>query len=179
MARIPPLMLLPPAIFAAIAVTFAIGMYRDDPDNLPSVFIGQQAPPVSGEALADIPQLTDADLRTGEVTVINFWASWCPPCRAEHPTLMALAKSGVHVVGVDILDTPENALAFLAEGGNPFAALAFDPKGHMRIDWGVTGPPETFILRGDGTVAYKFIGPMIGSDYEQRLLPELEKAAAE
>lgn len=179
MAKIPPLMLLPPALFIAIAVTFAIGMNRDDPENLPSVFIGQPAPPVSGDALAGIPLLTDADLRTGKVTLVNFWASWCPPCRAEHPTLMALAESGVHVVGVAMLDTPENAQAFLAEGGNPFAALALDPKGRMRIDWGVTGPPETFILRGDGTVAYKFIGPMVGSDYEQRLLPELEKAAAE
>ncbi|MDH5452984.1 MAG: DsbE family thiol:disulfide interchange protein, partial [Paracoccaceae bacterium] len=84
-----------------------------------------------------------------------------------------------HVVGVDMLDKAENAQAFLADGGNPFAAIAFDPKGKMRIDWGVTAPPETFILRGDGTVAYKFIGPLVGSDYEQRFLPELEKAAAE
>jgi cytochrome c biogenesis protein CcmG/thiol:disulfide interchange protein DsbE len=179
MAKIPPLMLAPPLLFIAIAVMFAIGMTRDDPEDLPSVFIGQQAPAVTGEALPGVPQLTDDDLRTGQVTIVNFWASWCPPCRAEHPTLMALSAQGYHVVGVDMLDKAENAQAFLADGGNPFAAIAFDPKGKMRIDWGVTAPPETFILRGDGTVAYKFIGPLVGSDYEQRFLPELEKAAAE
>ena len=179
MARLSPMMLLPVAVFAGFAGLAGWALMRDDPNSVPSALIAREAPAVGTTTLPGKTQLTDEMLRQPGVKLVNFWASWCPPCRAEHPTLMALAKSGVHVVGVDILDTPENALAFLAEGGNPFAALAFDPKGHMRIDWGVTGPPETFILRGDGTVAYKFIGPMIGSDYEQRLLPELEKAAAE
>ncbi|MCB2137183.1 MAG: DsbE family thiol:disulfide interchange protein [Rhodobacteraceae bacterium] len=178
MAKISPLMLVPPVLFIALAAMFAIGMYRDDPDALPSVFIGRQAPPVAGEALPGIAALADADLRTGELTIVNFWASWCPPCRAEHPTLMALAAEGYRVVGVNMLDKTDAALGFLAEGGNPFAAISFDPRGRVRIDWGVTGPPETFIVSGDGTVLFKFIGPLVGSDYVQRFLPELEKAAA-
>ncbi len=170
------LLVLPPAVFAVLAVMFWVGMGRQSPDDLPSVFIDHPAPAVVAAGLPGIPALTDADLRSGEVTVVNFWASWCPPCRAEHPVLMALAAEGVRVVGVNMLDDPANAGAFLAEAGNPFLAVAFDPKGKMRLDWGVTAPPETFILRGDGTVAFKFIGPMVGSDYEQRFRPALEAA---
>ena len=170
------LMFIPPLAFAALAVMFWVGMQRDDPGAVPSVFINEQAPPLGALTLPGIPGITDADLRRGDVVVVNFWASWCPPCRAEHPTLMALRAEGIRVVGVNMMDDPENALAFLAEAGNPFAGISADPKGKTRLDWGVTAPPETFILRGDGTVAYKFIGPLVGSDYEQRFRPELARA---
>ena len=75
-----------------------------------------------------------------------------------------------------MMDREADAQEFLAEAGNPFAAISVDPKGLMRIDWGVTAPPETFILGADGTVLFRFIGPLVGSDYEQRFRPELEKA---
>ena len=171
------LMLLPPLIFAALALTFWLGM-QNNSEDLPSVFIDKQAPAVLTSALPGIPGLTDADLRNGQVTVVNFWASWCPPCRAENPTLLALSGEGVRVVGVNMMDDPARALEFLQQDGNPFQAIATDPKGRMRIDWGVTAPPETFILRGDGTIAFKFIGPLVGDDYIQRFRPELEKALA-
>ncbi len=173
------LMFVPPLLFAGLAATFYVGMQRSDPQNLPSVFIDKQAPSLNAGGLPGFPALTDADLRTGKVTVVNFWASWCPPCRAENGTLKALAAEGIHVVGVNMMDRPDDAAAFLAADGNPFAAIAFDPKGKTRLDWGVTAPPETFILRGDGSVAYKFIGPMVGDDYLQRFRPELDKALAE
>ncbi|OYU39261.1 MAG: DsbE family thiol:disulfide interchange protein [Pseudorhodobacter sp. PARRP1] len=172
-------MYLPPLVFLGLAATFYVGMQRTDPQNLPSVFIDKQAPALNAGVLPGYPALTDADLRGGKVTVVNFWASWCPPCRAENGTLKALAAEGIHVVGVNMMDRPDDAAAFLAGDGNPFAAIAFDPKGKTRLDWGVTAPPETFILRGDGTVAYKFIGPMVGDDYLQRFRPELDKALAE
>lgn len=171
------LMILPPVIFGALAVMFWIGMYNEDV-SMRSVFLDRPAPAIVAEPLPGVPLLTDADLRGGEVTVVNFWASWCPPCRAEHPTLIALSEEGINVVGVNMMDRTEDALAFLAQDGNPFAAIAADPRGRLRLDWGVTAPPETFIVRGDGTVAYKFIGPLVGSDYEQRFRPELEKALA-
>jgi cytochrome c biogenesis protein CcmG/thiol:disulfide interchange protein DsbE len=134
---------------------------------------------VPGEALPGIPGLTDADLRTGEVTVVNFWASWCPPCRAEHPVLLEMQARGIRVAGVNMMDKAEDATAYLAEEGNPFFAIGFDPKGRDRVEWGVTAPPETFILRGDGTVAFRFIGPLVGTDYEARFVPALEAALAE
>ncbi len=169
-------MFLPPVLFAALAVMFYLGMQRENPADLPSVFIGRQAPALAAAALPGFAPLTDADLRRGDVVVVNFWASWCPPCRAENPTLLALAAEGIRVVGVNMMDDAGKAAAFLAEDGNPFAAIAFDPKGKTRLDWGVTAPPETFILSGDGTVLYKFIGPLVGDDYRQRFRPELDKA---
>lgn len=170
------LMYLPPVIFLALGATFYLGMARQDPNALPSVFIDKQAPALNAGVLPGFAPLTDADLRRGDVVLVNFWASWCPPCRAENPTLLALRAEGIRVVGVNMMDDPENAAAFLTADGNPFDAIAFDPKGKTRLDWGVTAPPETFILRGDGSVAYKFIGPLVGDDYQQRFRPELEKA---
>jgi cytochrome c biogenesis protein CcmG/thiol:disulfide interchange protein DsbE len=172
------LLILPPVIFAGLAGMFYVGMQRQDPDSLPSVFIGAQAPAVPAEGLADLPMLRDGDLRTGEVTLVNFWASWCPPCRAEHPVLKDLAAQGVRIAGVNMMDDPDKAVAWLAEDGNPFFAVGADPKGRYRIDWGVTAPPETFIVAGDGTVLYRFVGPLVGTDYENRFLPELAKAQA-
>lgn len=178
MAKIPPLMLAPPLLFIAIAVMFAIGMTRDDPEDLPSVFIGQQAPAVTGEALPGVPQLTDDDLRTGQVTIVNFWASWCPPCRAEHPNLLELQAQGYRIAGLNFADTQDQAATYLAEDGNPFFATGFDPRRRTSINWGVTAPPETFIIAGDGTVLYRFTGPLVGDDLVQRFMPELEKALA-
>ena len=156
---------------------FLWGMGRDDPTALPSALVGRQAPAVPATTLPGKRQLTDADLRGGEVTLVNFWASWCPPCRAEHPTLTALSAE-LPVYGIDLKDPEANAAAFLAEHGDPFRALATDPRGRVAIDWGVTAPPETFIINGQGKILYRFAGPLVGDDYRQRFLPELEKARA-
>jgi cytochrome c biogenesis protein CcmG/thiol:disulfide interchange protein DsbE len=169
-------MILPPVIFAGLAFMFWAGMQRDNPQDLPSVFIDRAAPVLPGTGLEGIALLTEADLKTGQVTVVNFWATWCPPCRAEHPVLKKMAEDGVRVAGVNIMDDDAKALAYLAEEGNPFFAVATDPQGRNRVEWGVTAPPETFIIRGDGTVAFKFIGPLVGTDYENRFVPALEAA---
>lgn len=172
-------MILPPLVFLALVAMFWSGMQRDNPGELRSVFIDRPAPPVPLTGLADVPLLTDADLRTGQVTVVNFWATWCPPCRAEHPVLMAMAADGVRVAGINIMDDDAKARAYLAEEGNPFVAVATDPQGRNRVNWGVTAPPETFIIRGDGTVAFKFIGPLVGTDYQARFVLALAAALAE
>lgn len=175
MARLSPLIALPPLIFAALAATFYWGMGRDDPDSLPSAMIGREAPALPETTLPGKEQLTDAMLREPGVKLVNFWASWCPPCRAEHPTLMELSQD-MPVYGVDLKDPEANALRFLAEDGDPYHALATDPRGRAAIDWGVTAPPETFIIDGDGRVLYRFAGPLLREDYTNRFLPELEKA---
>ena len=115
MARISPLVILPPAIFAALAGLFLGGMMTGGDDTLPSTFIGRQAPGLPEEGLPGKPQLTDADLRDGEITILNFWASWCPPCRAEHPTLTALAEEGWRVSAVNFRDESDAALSYLQE----------------------------------------------------------------
>ncbi len=170
------MMALPPVIFAGLAAMFWLGMQRTNPGELPSVFIGKAAPALPATTLPGMAQLTDADLRKGEVTVVNFWASWCPPCRAEHPVLKQMAADGIRVAGVNIMDKEADATGYLAEEGNPFFALATDPNGRDRVEWGVTAPPETFIVDGDGTVLFRFTGPLVGTDYEARFVPALEAA---
>lgn len=176
MARLSPMMLAPPVLFAALAGLFLAGMMRDNVNELPSTFVGQQAPDVAAKPVPGTAQLMASDLRDGEVTILNFWASWCPPCRAEHPTLLDLQAQGYRVAGLNFRDEADKAAEYLAEDGNPFFATGFDPRGRTAIDWGVTAPPETFIVSGDGTVLFRFAGPLIGSDYEQRFLPALRAA---
>ncbi|HKK97215.1 MAG TPA: DsbE family thiol:disulfide interchange protein [Marivita sp.] len=176
MARISPLMVLPPVIFGAFAALAYFGMFREDPQGLPSTRIGQPAPPITEVALDGYDAFTPEMFETGEVTLVNFWASWCPPCRVEHPKLLEMQSEGMAIIGVNIRDQSANASRYLAEDGNPFIAVPYDPAGRTSIDWGVTAPPETFIVDGDGTVLFRFAGPLVGSDYEQRFVPALEAA---
>jgi len=171
-----PLMIAPPLIFAAFVALAAVGMFRDDPEGLPSTLVGQAAPGIPEAALEGFPPATAQMLASGEVTLVNFWASWCPPCRVEHPKLLELAKAGLPIVGINFKDQAGNARSYLEDEDNPFVGVGFDPQGRTAIDWGVTAPPETFILGGDGTVLFRFAGPLVGSDYEQRFLPALNAA---
>ncbi|MCU9848759.1 DsbE family thiol:disulfide interchange protein [Defluviimonas sp. WL0024] len=178
MARISPLMALPPAIFAGLALMFVLGMQREDPDALPSTLEGRDAPAVVVTPLADLPVFSDADLRDGKVKLVNFWASWCAPCRAEHPNLTKLAGEGVTIYGVNYKDRPQAALKFLADLGNPFAATGADESGRMGIDWGLYGVPETFVIDGEGKVILRFAGPITERVLASDIRPAMEKAAA-
>ncbi len=173
-----PLMVLPPLIFAGFVGLAAVGMFRDDPNALPSTLIGQPAPGVPEKALDGYSAVTADMLAAGEVTLVNFWASWCPPCRAEHPNLLRMQADGLNIIGINFKDAASDAAGYLRDDGNPFVAVGFDPQGRTAIDWGVTAPPETFILNGEGEVLFRYAGPLVSSDYQQRFLPELEKALA-
>ncbi|WP_299967315.1 DsbE family thiol:disulfide interchange protein [uncultured Roseobacter sp.] len=179
MARISPLMLAPPLIFAGFVLMAGVGMFRDDPTGLPSTLVGQSAPQITERTLGAFDGVTPEMLAGGQVTLVNFWASWCPPCHAEHPKLLEMAAEGMPIIGVNFKDQERTASGYLEEDGNPFVGVAFDPQGRTAIDWGVTAPPETFILDADGTVLFRFAGPLLGSDYEQRFLPALAEALGE
>lgn len=176
MAKFSPMMAIPPLVFAGLAGLFFAGMMRDNVNELPSTLVGQQAPDVAPEPVPGTQLLTGVDLRDAEITIVNFWASWCPPCRAEHPTLLDLAANGNRVAGINFRDEADAAVEYLIEESDPFFATGFDPKGRTAINWGVTAPPETFIVDGDGKVLFRFAGPLVGSDYEQRFLPALQAA---
>ena len=179
MAKVSPLMLAPPLIFGAFVAMAFIGMYRDDPNGIPSTLVGQQAPGVPERGLQGFPKTVPEDLIAGEVTLVNFWASWCPPCRAEHPKLLEMQAEGINIIGMNFKDTERDATGYLINDDSPFSSVSFDPEGRNAIDWGVTAPPETFILDAEGTILFRFAGPLIGSDYEQRFLPQLEAAQGE
>jgi cytochrome c biogenesis protein CcmG/thiol:disulfide interchange protein DsbE len=176
MAKFNPLMIAPPLIFAAFVALAAVGMFRENPEGLPSTLVGQLAPDIPEKALSGFPMATKDMLATGDVTLVNFWASWCPPCRAEHPKLLEMQANGMNIVGINFKDTERSATKYLIDDDNPFVGIAFDPQGRTAIDWGVTAPPETFILDGDGIILFRFAGPLVGSDYEQRFLPALKAA---
>lgn len=179
MAKISPLMLAPPAIFGLLACLFYVGMQRDNPDALPTALAGQPAPQTTFEPLGNETLLVDGDLRKGDAKLVNFWASWCGPCRAEHPSLTRLADDGVPVYGVNYKDRPGDALGFLDELGNPFGAIGVDASGRQAIDWGVAAVPETFVLDGEGNIVLRFAGPITQRAIERDILPALEKARAQ
>jgi cytochrome c biogenesis protein CcmG/thiol:disulfide interchange protein DsbE len=161
------LYLLPVLVFTGLAALFLIRLYAGDPQRVPSALIGRPAPAFALPFLpgltrdgAAVPGLSNNDLRGG-VTVVSVWASWCAPCRQEHPLLMELAKDpAARVVGIAYKDNPENARRFLGALGNPFAAVGVDASGRAAIDWGVYGVPETFIVSPDGVIRHKHIGPL-------------------
>lgn len=179
------LVLLPLIAFVALAALFYGRLFSGDPSRIPSALIGRPAPaldlpPLEGLARdgQKVPGLTSAGLK-GEVTVLNVFASWCVPCRDEHPFLVELSKmQGFRLVGLNYKDEAENARRFLGRFGNPYTAVGVDAGGRAAIDWGVYGVPETFVIGRDGRIAYKFIGPIDAQGLKQRLLPEIEKAKA-
>ena len=179
MARISPLVALPVALFAGLAVLFYWGMSRKDPEALPSMFIGKPAGAVELTPLGDLKPFTEADLKDGKVKIVNFWASWCAPCRAEHPSLKALAAEGVTIYGVNYKDRPDDALAFLAELGSPYTLTGADPTGRMGIDWGTYGVPESFVIDGQGRVVMRYAGPITEPTIASDIRPALAKAAGQ
>jgi cytochrome c biogenesis protein CcmG/thiol:disulfide interchange protein DsbE len=179
---------LPFALFAALMTVFAVQLLRGGSNNdIPSALIDKPAPqfalpPLDGMKRVDgeqLPGLTTADLRTGKVHVVNVWASWCGPCRLEHPLLMELAADRrVELAGINYKDQPPNAVRFLGQLGNPFVRIGADEKGKSTIDWGVYGVPETFIVDARGIVVLKHVGPITAVSLHDRILPAIDQAIA-
>lgn len=180
------LILAPLVLFGAMAVMFAFALTKGDPARLPSALIGKPAPALALTAIEGlqegpraVPLLTSELLQKGEVTVVNFWASWCLPCVEEHPLLIEIAqKASVPVLGINYKDAAANARRFLGRYGNPYAAVGADTSGRTAIEWGVYGMPETFILDGQGRIAYKHVGPITQDALERTILPAIARLRA-
>ena len=171
----------PLALFVVLAGLFLLQLLSGrDGAAIPSALIGAQAPetdlpPIEG---TDMPGLSSKDF-PGRVTVVNVWASWCAPCRQEHPLLMQLSRDErITVAGLNYKDEAENARRFLGELGNPYAAVGADGTGRTAINWGVYGVPETFVVGRDGTIRFKHVGPLSPQSLTGDLIPAIEKALA-
>ncbi len=158
-------------LVAAFAVQLASG---DNPHDLPSALIDKPVPnfdlpPIRmGEA-----GLKSEDLKSGEVVLLNVFASWCAPCRIEHPFLSELAEEGIPVYGLNYKDRPQDVATFLRELGDPYAEIGADNNGRVGVDFGVYGVPETYVISGDGRIMYKHVGPILPQNQD-----DLRKAIA-
>ncbi len=160
--------LLPVGVFLIVAVGLGIGLTRD-PSTLPSALIDKPVPAFKLPPLVapdtKTTGLTSDDLK-GKVQLVNVFASWCGPCRVEHPILMKLAKDGVTVQGLNYKDQPADAANFLMELGDPYEKIGADTNGRVGIDWGVYGVPETFVIDAEGNIRHKHVGPIQARDVE-------------
>jgi len=173
----------PLIVFLALAWLLFERLGAGDPSSIPSVLIGQMAPPLDLPGLSGAHGLTDADLRAGHVSVVNMFGSWCEPCQYEHQFLMALASDpdlkakGVAIYGVAQRDSAENVRRFLGAKGDPYAKVGLDEGNRAGIDWGVYGVPETFVVRGDGKLTFKLVGPITAETLDREVKPQILKAA--
>ena len=175
-----------PLAFLLLAGLLFLGLRHGDDSMVPSALIGHPVPQMTLPALdglqrdgKPVPGLVSADLKSDKVTVVNVFASWCVPCRDEHPALLALARTGkVKLVAINYKDQVENARRFLGTFGNPYDAVGVDTAGRMAIEWGVYGVPETFIIAKDGTIADKLVGPILDDQRFAELNAAIDKAAS-
>jgi cytochrome c biogenesis protein CcmG/thiol:disulfide interchange protein DsbE len=168
------LYLLPLVLFMVLAGYFALALRPGyNPQTLPSAMIDKEAPQfdlagLHGEGLS-------RDGLKGGPVLINFFASWCVPCRVEQPVLMRLAnREHVPLYGIDYKDQPEDATKLLAQFGDPYRRVGLDPDGRVGLDFGVYGVPETYVLDGTGHIRKRFVGPLTAEEVEDELLPLLK-----
>ncbi|MGH6864907.1 MAG: DsbE family thiol:disulfide interchange protein [Methyloceanibacter sp.] len=171
---------LPLVIFAVLAGLFWYALQTGDPSRLPSAMIGKPVPEFNLPALeelkeddgAQMPGFDNADLAVGRPTIVNVFASWCGPCLEEHPLLMTLSKEpGMRIFAINYKDDPASARRFLGRYGNPFTRVGTDRSGRTAIDFGVYGVPETYVISGDGKIAYRHVGPLTEQAIREKLLP--------
>jgi cytochrome c biogenesis protein CcmG/thiol:disulfide interchange protein DsbE len=169
------LFILPVALLIGLAVLFAVGL-RHDPSIVPSVLLDKPAPVFDLPPLSeDQPGLATVDLN-GKVSLVNVFASWCGPCRVEHPLFMRLAEQGeVPIYGINYKDKAADAKRWLRDLGDPYTRIGVDRDGRVAIEWGVYGVPETFVIDREGTIRFKHVGPLSPEVLSETILPLVRK----
>ena len=169
--------ILPVLLFVVVAGYFFLGL-RLDPGLLPSALIDKPSPAFALPGLGVKPGFASADL-AGKVVLVNFFASWCVPCRVEHPLLMRLAEEGrVTLWGINYKDKPEDASRLLAQLGDPYGRIGVDESGRTAIDFGVYGVPETYVVDKQGRIRYRQVGPISAETWDRVLLPLVKQLGA-
>lgn len=178
------LTLLPFVLFFSLIIILVIYLWQinfrgKDITRIPSNMLNQpipvfNLPPITVAVGRDFGGgLKKADLKNG-VKLVNFWASWCLPCKTEHPILMALAEQGTKIYGINVRDEPHDAFNFLQSLGNPYTKIGADKNGRVSIDWGVYGYPETFIVDAKNRIRYRHVGPIHPEELQSTFQPLLQ-----
>lgn len=170
--------LTPVLLFVVVAGYFAWSLRPGhDPRLLPSALLDKPAPTFDMPTLSGQGRLS-RDALLGQPVLVNIFASWCAPCRIEHPLLMRLARQeGVPLFGIAYKDKPEDSARFLAELGDPYRAVGIDREGRVGLDFGVYGVPETYVLDRDGTIRRRHVGPLSQAVIDRDILPLLRQLA--
>lgn len=170
------LFILVPLAFGVLAAVLAWQLLTGTPDKIPSALIDKSIPEFDLPALPGWDEgLTSADVAEGGVSLVNVFASWCGPCRVEHPLLMAIAaEDKLPVWGLNYKDQPSDATRWLNQLGDPYTQIGSDLNGRVGIDWGVYGVPETFVIDHQGRIVYKHIGVLTRADWDEKILPLIE-----
>ncbi|WP_417316705.1 DsbE family thiol:disulfide interchange protein [Emcibacter sp.] len=172
--------ILPLAVFVVLAIALGVGLTLN-PREIPSALIDKPVPDFSLPNLSGNGDgIVAADLAAeDDIILVNFFASWCGPCRVEHPQLQRMASEhGLKIYGIAYKDEPENSRAFLETLGDPYAKTAADVTGRVGIDWGVYGIPETFIVK-NGRIMHKHVGPIHEWEVEDKIIPVLKRLKGE
>ena len=169
------LLLIPATIFLLIFLTFFFALKIKNPNQLPSALINKPAPEIQLTHLGNKELPRQTDLTASGVKVVNFWASWCAPCRTEHSNLQKISSLGYPVIGINYKDIEKNALLFLDELGDPYISVGADLTGRIGIDWGLYGVPETFVLDGQGHIIFRHPGPVTATILNDTILPTINK----
>ncbi|MHA7870847.1 MAG: DsbE family thiol:disulfide interchange protein [Hyphococcus sp.] len=171
--------IVPLAAFTAVLAYFAIGLQRD-PSVLPSVLIDKPAPQFDLPAIEGRTEGLSTDDLKGEVSLVNFFGSWCVSCRIEHPLLMELARDDIiPIYGVDWKDPPGAGAAWLEQHGDPYTKIGDDADGRIAVEFGITGAPETFVIDQAGRIRYKQVGPITPQVWEEDILPVVQTLRGE
>jgi len=170
--------LVPFFVFVGLVLLFIFGLHND-PKLVPSPFIDKPVPTFELPALRDENVTLSSAMMTGNVALLNIWATWCIPCRQEHPLLVDLAATNnVKIYGLNYKDVRTDAIAWLEKLGDPYEQVYFDEAGNTGINLGVYGVPETFVLDASGIVRYKHIGPLTADNIRDVILPVITELQA-
>jgi len=163
------LLILPSIFFLLILLIFFYLLIIDrNPSDLPSVLLDKNVPKFETESLLKDEKFISSKKFGNEIILVNFFATWCKPCRDEHTYIKRLSnKKEIKVIGINYKDNPKKAIRWLKELGNPYTDVAVDKSGRIAIDWGVYGIPETFIVNSKGIIKYRHVGPVTKKIYKK------------
>ena len=167
--------IIPLVVFVVLVGFLAVGL-KLDPRAVPSPLINKPAPAFALPRLDDAAKTLRRDDLLGKAWVLNVWASWCGPCRDEHPQVLALARGNyAPIVGLNYKDAQADARGWLQQLGDPYTVSLSDSDGRTGIDWGVYGVPETFVIDKQGVIRFKHVGPLTAAVVQTRIVPLLKE----
>ena len=159
-----------PAIFffLVLSIFFYLLIIERNPSEIQSNLINKKVPVFQAESLLKNEKFISSNQFKNEITLVNFFATWCKPCRDEHVYIKRFAnEKNIKVIGINYRDNSEKTIKWLKDLGNPYKDILIDKNGKIAIDWGVYGIPETFIINSNGIIKYRHVGPITNKIYKK------------